>query len=142
MHCREHVVQVHHHKEQFDELDTRVFVVGFEPERRARDWLAREDLAFSFLLDEEREVYKAYQLPRSFWRSWHPKNLWSYAKAVSRGEKLPRIQADPNQMGGDFVIDKRGIIQLAYYSKDATDRPSVEQLLSVLRDIGQNGGGL
>jgi peroxiredoxin len=45
-------------------------------------------------------------------------------------------------MGGDFVIDKRGIIQLAYHSRDATDRPSVEQLLSVLRDIGQNGGGL
>ena len=40
-----------------------------------------------------------------------------------------------------FVIDKRGIIQLAYCSKDATDRPSAEWLLSVLRDMGQNGGG-
>jgi hypothetical protein len=44
-------------------------------------------------------------------------------------------------MSGDLVIDKRGIIQLAYYSRDATDRPSAEWLLSVLRDIGQNGGG-
>jgi peroxiredoxin len=139
MHCRKHVVQVHHHKNRFDELDARVFVVGFEPERRATDWLAREDLTFSFLLDEEREVYQAYELPRSFWRSWHPKNLWSYAKALLRGEKLPQVQADPNQLGGDFVIDGDGIIRLAYYSKNATDRPSVDELLSVLRKLQQEG---
>jgi hypothetical protein len=31
---------------------------------------------------------------------------------------------DPNQMGGDFVIDAAGVVRLAYYSATNTDRPT------------------
>jgi len=127
-------VQVHQHKDAFEALKARVFIVGFEPERRARGWLEQNDITFSFLLDHDRELYDAFELERSIWRSWHPRNLWSYAKAVLKGEGLPEIKADPNQMGGDFVIDHNGVIRLAYYSRDATDRPSVEQLLETIRN--------
>lgn len=141
MHCREHVVQVHHHKETFAALKARVFVVGFEPERRARGWLEQADVTFSFLLDHDRALYNAFELERSIWRSWHPRNLWSYVQALLSGKGLPKIKADPNQLGGDFVIDPDGLLRLAYYSRDATDRPSVEQLLDAIRK-GPEGDGL
>lgn len=134
MHCREHVVDVHGAKERVAALGARVFIIGFEPERRARGWLEQAEVSFPFLIDEGREVYEAYELERSIWRSYHPRNLWSYAKAFLRGEGLPEVRADPTQLGGDFVIGRDQRLHLAYYSRDATDRPAVSTLIGALAD--------
>jgi hypothetical protein len=40
-------------------------------------------------------------------------------------------------MGGDFVIDIDSTVRFAYRSQDPTDRPPVEALLEVLRDLGK-----
>ena len=125
-------MDVHEAKKQVAALGAQVFIIGFEPERRARGWLEQSEVTFPFLIDEGREVYEAYELERSVWRSYHPRNLWSYAKALLRGEGLPEIRADPTQLGGDFVIGRDQRLHLAYYSRDATDRPAVSTLLEVL----------
>jgi len=132
MHCRKHVVSVYEEKERLAALGAQVFVIGFEPERRARGWLEQAGVTFPFLLDEERDVYAAFKLERSIWRSYHPRNLWSYAKALLRGEGLPEIRADPTQLGGDFVAGRDRRLRLAYYSRDATDRPPVSTLLEAV----------
>ncbi|MBX7233151.1 MAG: hypothetical protein K1X65_02130 [Caldilineales bacterium] len=51
------------------------------------------------------------------------------------GQKLRRIQGDPHQLGGDFVLDATGVLRLAHTSKDPLDRPAVETLLAVLEQI-------
>ncbi len=123
-------------EQEFRAQSAQVFLVGFEPERRARGWLRRFEIGFPFLLDPEREVYGAFGLERSFWRAWHPRNLWSYTKRFITTGKLPEVfEADPNQLGGEFIIDAQGLLRLAYYSTDPTDRPSVASLLEVLREI-------
>jgi peroxiredoxin len=38
-------------------------------------------------------------------------------------------------MGGDFIIDSMGIVRLAYRSKEPADRPSVDKLLKIIKDI-------
>jgi alkyl hydroperoxide reductase subunit AhpC len=129
------VVQLHHRRSEFEALNAKILVVGFEPADRARAWMRTGEISFPFLLDLNRSVYQAYQIERSIFRSWHPRNLWFYFKRFLRGGQMPKIKADPNQLGGDFIVDLNGIIRLVYYSKDATDRPSVEELLSVLRRI-------
>lgn len=126
---------MHLSKASFDALGARVFVVGFESEERARHWLKDKGVSFPFLIDESRKVYAAYELERSLCRSLHPGNLWLHFKAFLRGYRPRMIKADPTQLGGDVIIDKTGVIRLAYYSKDPTDRPSVERLLWVLRHI-------
>ncbi|NNL78530.1 MAG: redoxin domain-containing protein [Desulfobacterales bacterium] len=128
-------MQLHHRRKEIEALNTKIFLIGFEPEERAREWMKTGGINFSFLLDLDRSVYRAYELKRSIFRSWHPRSLWFYARRSLRGEPIPRFRADPNQMGGDFVIDGNGYIRLAYYGKDATDRPSVDMLLSVLRTV-------
>lgn len=128
------MVQLHHYRQKLADHRVQVLVIGFEPERRARGWLREAGVGFPFLLDQDRSVYRAYELERSFWRSWHPRNLWFYFKRFLKGESIPRFQADPAQMGGDFLIDQEGRIRLAYYSEDATDRPSVDQVVRILTE--------
>jgi hypothetical protein len=44
-------------------------------------------------------------------------------------------------LGGDFIIDRDRHVRLAYYSNNPTPtyRPSVEDLLAVLRNIEATG---
>lgn len=128
-------MQLHHNRRELEALKTRVLVIGFESAERARLWLQKEAITFPFLLDPGRSVYQAYGLERSFWRSWHPRNLWFYLKRLFGGESIPRIRADPNQLGGDFLVDTDGLVRLAYPSEDAMDRPSLEELLSLLERL-------
>ena len=116
----------------------RVLVVGFEERTRTQAWLRQRGITLPFLLDPDRRVYRAYALERSWWRAWHPRNLWFYTRHVLRGGALPRIKADPNQMGGDFLIDRQGVIQLAYYGQNATDRPALKQIFAALEALNDS----
>lgn len=63
----------------------------------------------------------------------------SYARLLLKGYRLKPVMGDAYQLGADFVVDKEGVVRLAYYSKNPADRPSVETLLSVVRET-QNMG--
>lgn len=120
-------------KSEFDRLNTQVLVISFvENEYWAHAWLEETESPFPLLLDPDREAYEAYDLERSVFGSWGPRVLWYYAKQVLTGRRLRSIQGDPNQLGADFIVDADGTIRLAYYSEDATDRPTVDELLSVI----------
>jgi hypothetical protein len=61
--------------------------------------------------------------------------LWSYTLALLSGRKLYPLGSDPNQLGGDFVIDRHGILRMTYYSKDPTYRPSQREIFELLREM-------
>lgn len=115
-------------------MDVQVLVISFGAEFWARAWLQETQSPFSLLLDPERAAYRAYGLERSFVRVWSPKVMWHYTRRVLAGQKLQSIQGDPHQLGGDFVIDRSGVIRLAYRSKDPVDRPSVETLVAAFEE--------
>ena len=91
---------------------------------------------FEVLLDPDREVYKAYQLERSWLRAWHPKAIWVYIKRwFTGGTFYDSHGEDTSQLGGDFIIDRYGKLQLVYPSHDPTDRPPVDDLLAVINHL-------
>lgn len=91
---------------------------------------------FTVLLDRDRTVYKDYQLERSRLRSRHPRVVWLYSKRwFQRGEFHDSHGDDTSQLGGDFIVDKHGILRLVHPSHDPTDRPSVEELRRVLKSL-------
>jgi len=128
-------VQLHHHQQEFETRHTDIFIIGFEKEQRARDWIRRAKVTYPFLLDLDRAVYKAYGLERSILRAWHPRVLWFYFKRFLKGKGVPIFRADPSQLGGDVLIDREGHIRLYYPSKDSMDRPSVAKLLAAIDNI-------
>jgi len=92
-------------------------------------------ITFDVLLDPDRAVYRAYELEESRWRSWSPKTLLTYARLLLSGRKWLPKEGDTSQMGGDFIIEPQGNIKLAYRSKEPADRPAVNHLLEILKQI-------
>ncbi len=87
------------------------------------------------LIDRDLKVYQAYQLERSLRRAWGLKTIWAYIRLLLAGRKWVSGDGDTAQMGGDFIIDSAGIIQLAYRSHDPTDRPAVQDLIHTLKAL-------
>lgn len=113
-------------------MNTRVVTISFSSAMGARAWLEETGAACPLLLDPERTAYRAYGLGHSLLRSWQPKVLVRYAQLLLSGREWRGIQGDSAQLGGDFIIDANGIIRYAYRSQDPTDRPTADELLSVI----------
>jgi len=129
------VAQLCQEIQRLQELNTKVIIISFGSFPAAEAWLKETCARFQFLIDSGREVYQAYGLQRSFFRSWGPKTIWKYVRLLAAGRKWRGIQGDSTQLGGDFIIDKNGVVQLAYRSHNPADRPSVEHLISLLRHL-------
>lgn len=133
------MAQLCQHTDELEQLETEVLLVSFSSPNYARLWIKETCAPFRLLLDRERRVYRTYGLGSSLWRSWSLRTVWSYVKLMRAGRKWHGIQGDSTQMGGDFIIDADGVIRLAYRSQDPTDRPLVEQLFALLRQINRKG---
>ncbi|GAB4463459.1 MAG: hypothetical protein Kow0070_24010 [Anaerolineales bacterium] len=123
-------------QQEFADLNTRVFIISFGTFPGVQQWMQEVCSSFTVLLDRERNVYNAYGLERSRLRSWHPRVVWIYIKRwFQRGEFYDSHGDDTSQLGGDFIVDKNGVLRLVYPSHDPVDRPPVEALLKVLRNL-------
>lgn len=117
---------------EFAEQEVRIVVVTFEAGFLARQYLVETGLIWPILVDEQRQLYRAYgMLAASFWDIWGPQTWWAYLKAILRGQKLQQSQGDISQRGGDVLIDPSGIVRLHHVGEGPADRPSVRQLLEV-----------
>lgn len=123
-------------KSDFANLNTRILIISFGTLATVEQWLAETCPDFTVLLDREREVYKAYELERSYWRSRSLRTRWVYFKAGLAGKK-PRDSHgdDTSQLGGDFIVDRNGILRFTHRSHDPVDRPSVQKLVRVLAKL-------
>jgi len=129
------VAQLCQHEDELKRLNVEVLLVTFSAPPFARAWLEETCTSFRLLLDPERTVYAAYGLERSVLRSWNLKTMWRYAQLLRAGRQWRGIQGDSAQLGGDFIVDAGGTVRFVYRSHDPTDRPPVEQLLSLLGDL-------
>jgi alkyl hydroperoxide reductase subunit AhpC len=119
---------------EFANLNTRVLVISFATLPAVQQWLKKTCPDITVLLDRERAVYRAYELERSFWRSRNLHTRWYYFKAWLAGKKAHNSHGDDSsQLGGDFIVDKNGLLRLIHPSRDPIDRPPVNQLLEVLK---------
>lgn len=109
-----------------------VLLISFGIEAWARAWLEDTGVSFPLLLDQERRVYRTYDLDHSIARVWNLNTLWYYVRALLAGRELHPIKGDPHQLGGNFLIDGDGRIRFAHRSREPTDRPSVDELVEVV----------
>ncbi len=130
--------QLRHRYEEFRAAGAEVAAVSFAQSKALLPYVRDLRLPFPLLSDPERGAYKAYGLLRgSFWSIFGPKTVWEYVKLISHGRLFRGIQADPFQLGGDFVIDGEGFVRFAYRSEEPTDRPSADWLLQSVRDLAR-----
>lgn len=129
-------MQLQQHEKEFESLDVKVVVVTFEIEALARAYLEDMKLSWPLLVDLSREIYQAYGMERGkWWNIYSPATLWMYFKLMIRGRKPQRATGDPNQLGGDVLIDPDGIVRFQHVGAGPADRPIVAKLLEVIRQI-------
>lgn len=115
--------------------DARVlFVVHDEPEAIRDMMLAELEVPYPVLVDADRTAYDAWGLGRISWsKLWLDPNMWKqYASAMlGDGERIRGSGKDTRQLGGDFIVDRDGIV---IYSRpqERDDRPAVGKLVEIL----------
>jgi len=128
------------HREEIEALGLRIAVVTFDDGPRARAYRAQSGLPWPLLLDERRELYRAYGMERaSFLQVWGPRTWIAYGRGLLRGVRPGRPGRDTYQRGGDVLIDPRGVVRLHHVGRDPADRPAIEALLEIVRR-GCSGG--
>ena len=129
------MAQLHQYKNEMEARKTRVALISFGNIALAQAWIEETQISFQFLLDSERKAYQVFSLDHSIGRSWSPKVWLEYARLMAKGRRWRGIQGDSGQLGGDFIVDREGILRMAYRSHDPTDRPAVDYLLNRLDQI-------
>ncbi len=127
------MAQVVAHHEQFKDANTEIVTISFGTEYWSQVWLQETQSPFPFLVDQAAVAYRAYGLESSTLRAWSVRNLLYYARARLQGRETLGHRGDTSQLGGDFVVDGNGRIQLAHPSRDPVDRPPLQLLLQTVR---------
>ena len=95
--------------------------------------------------DHQRELYKFFNLRRSFLKVWNSQTLDYYAEQLASKRELPKsykdVEDDPHQMGGDFIFQVNESfafkLVLDYKSRTPVDRPTSTQLIEAVTSADQ-----
>ncbi len=85
------------------------------------------------LVDPERCLNDAVDLPRKWWISLKPKGWWNYLKAIFKGNRQGRI-IEPNQLPGLAVLDAHATAVRIYRGSALGDYPPFDH---VMEELGQ-----
>lgn len=134
MTCREHVTQLRQYEQEFQDRNIDVAIVTFDADFMAKSYVEQTHLPWPLLIDSNRSVYEAYGMHRgSWWSIYNPASIWGYLKLIIfRRAGIHRPGSDYRQMGGDVLIDPKGVVRCNHASISPHDRPSVESLLATV----------
>ena len=127
-------MQLQQQEKTFQDRNLKIVIVTFEASYLARAYAEETRYKWPILVDETREVYRAYNmLSASFWEIWGPPTWWAYLKEFARGNFLKKSEGDVNQRGGDVLIDPSGMVRLHHVGDGPADRPSVSSILDAIK---------
>jgi hypothetical protein len=126
-------LQLRENEERLGAHNVEIVVVTFASLDIAREYRKETGISWPLLIDEPREVYRAYGMASaSFWDIWGPKTLWAYFQELLKGHKPKKAGSDIYQRGGDILIDPEGTVYLHHVGAGPTDRPSIDTLFQIL----------
>ena len=123
-------------QQEIEQLGGQIVAISFTPAAKARVFLETHPIPVTVLCDPNREAYRAFHLGRTSWlRMMNPLVMGGYLLILLRGRLPMRPQEgdDLMQLGGDFVIDAERRLVDAHSSREATDRPAVEELVKAVK---------
>lgn len=120
-------------EQRLKDINVEVAVVAFDADAMARDYVKRTGLPWPLLIDSKQRLYTAYGMTQgSWWTIYGPPTIWGYIKLILGGRMPGKPGKDWRQLGGDVLIDPKGIVRMHYVSDGPLDRPSIESLLAVV----------
>jgi peroxiredoxin len=133
--CRAHVIKLIQAREEIAKAGADVVLVAFhDPELLTTKMLRDLEMPFVLLLDRSRETYARWGLGRVPLRAFLSPMV--YARILGKllaGEKSMGSAPDPNQLGGDFVVDGDGRLVFVNRMKTIYDRAPIPTMLDAVR---------
>jgi peroxiredoxin len=137
VHCRDHAVQLHRARSEFEAAGISLVLIGQATPRHAAHFRRRFEIELPVLADEHRESYRAAGAkvatvgellgPRTVGRGF-------MKSARSRGAiRQGKVIGHPAQLGGAMVVRPDGTVAWSHMSEDASDNASPEEILEGAR---------
>ena len=124
-------------KAEFDQLDTRIVLVGLGTAAETESFKARFDVPFPMIPDPDKELFRIFGLPRASTQSLLSIGMLKRGfSAMSKGHHIGKPVGDVRQLPGVFVFDTNGVVRFQHYARTPDDHPSVDDLLKALHDVG------
>jgi len=128
------VSQLRQRAHELERLGVDALVVSFEAGPMVLAYARTTGLPFPIVVDEERELYRAYGMLHGRKRDlWGPASVRVYLRLMLRGRRLRLPTGDTAQLGGDVLIDPAGVVRVHHVGSGPADRPAIEALLDVVR---------
>ncbi len=128
------MTQLRHSKEDLEQEGVRVKIVTFDSEALGQWYVSNLGIEWPILLDTERNLYRGYGLlTGSWWTLGSPVAIWKYVKLIFAGHGSLKKGKDIRQLGGNVLIDPRGIVRMHVVCSTPFDRPTVDSVLAVVR---------
>lgn len=126
-------------QQRYDEIQRiggDVLVITQAPLTLLATFVRKESLPFQVVADMDCAAYRDFGLERTSWNTMFRFDVvLRFLRLILRGwlPRRPHKSEDVLQLGGDFVLDTACRLFYAYRSADPTDRPTLEELVDVLR---------
>jgi hypothetical protein len=137
VHCRDHAVQLHRARKQFEQAGIRLVLIGQASPRQASHFRDKLDLdPLPVLADDKRESYRAAGLRRAnLAQLVGPRSVLSGLKHGARsGVVQGRIIGDAAQLGGEMIVLPDGTVAWSHAQENAGDTIAPDDLLGAARE--------
>jgi hypothetical protein len=124
-------------RDKIDEIHAtgaELIIVGNGQTSFAKGFKNRLQLTTPLYVDPELQAYQAAGLKRTKFGTIGPQVFFPALKAFFRGQRQGRVEGDPYQQGGGFVILPGDKVAYAYVNKRSSDRPKIKKILKVLNE--------
>jgi hypothetical protein len=133
--CRDYLQQVSDRLDEVEAAGGAALGISVGAAHQAR-WLIEErGIRFPLLVDPERHLYDAIDLPRKWWVGFNPRGWVNYGRAIARGSRQGRI-IEPNQLPGLVVLNPNADAISIHRGKALGDYPPLDE---VLVELGRAG---
>ena len=118
--------------EEIKSKGVRLVVIGNGQPWHAAAFREDEGISFDLWVDPEMKAYRAAGLRRGLAKALSWRSLGHVWRAMRRGFRQTKVQGDPWQLGGVFVVTPDGKTVYEQMSREAGDHASLPELLEVL----------
>lgn len=122
----------------FEGRTFHMLAVFQSPASRLRDFVAQQEPPFTLIADPHMELYELYGVETSVLGAMKPNVIATAARAaITPGVKVFGAPDGPaTRLPGDYLIDRGGVIRVAYRGKDIADHVPLEDADRFLKSQG------